>query len=723
MIMTRSAAPRRARRGPALAAALLAGLGLAGPARAQLDPKFDYHKLVTPPLHHIEMIKPERFVLANGMVVFLVESHELPVVTGQAYVRTTPTWIPDAKVGLGSITGQVMRSGGSAAHPGDALDDRLAAIGASIGTSIGVDLADANFRCLTENFDEVLGLFAEVLRAPAFPDDKIELARVGLRRSIASRNDEMIPLLVRVAGQAVYGKDSPYARTPEYATIEAVRREDCVQLHRQVFDPARMVLAIYGDFATADLKKKLAARFGDWKGSGGPAPVLPPPPAARSARLVFAPKEDVTQSGMVVTGIGFRSDDPDYPAMDVYQTALGGGFQSRLVNRIRTERGLAYGTGARAGDDYQRPGVFLAYCLTRSDSTMVALDLLREEVRKSTEAPFTNEELTRAKESAQNQFVFNFERPTDVLARAAFFEAVGYPQDFLQRYQQGLESVTAATVLEAAKRKVHPDQLAAVIVGKEKDFDRGLATAGLPLERVDISIPGPPSKLNVGAASPEAKTQGRQWLARAAELSGGSAAWAGVKSVTLEEDQEITMQGQAVGIKSVTRWRLPDHRRIVRTLPMGEMIEATDGSAGWMAAMGQSQDQPAAVDNAKQSWERSLFHLFAHPDAVEIQALAEPRSADGVTYRSAFVKSDVVKDWTIDFAPDGRIARMEYEARTQTGPARALVTFAEWKPEGALQYPHDAHVTLDGKPFMAGKVTAIRFNEVFPDSLFRKANP
>jgi zinc protease len=705
------------------ALAVLAPAFVTGVSNAQLDPKYDPKKLSTPALRRVQTVTPERLVLKNGMIVFLLENHDLPVVTGQANVRTTPSWIPDDKVGLGSVTGQVIRSGGSARHPGDALDDRLAAIGASIGTSIGPDIASASFRCLSDNTGEVLGLLADILRDPAFPDDKIELARVGLRRAIAGRNDEMLQMLFRVSTEAAYGKGSPYARKPEYATVEAIHREDCVKLHAQVYEPGRMVLAVYGDFKSADMKQLLATTLGGWKGAGGPAPVLPPPPAAGRAHLMFAPKEDVTQSGIVLTHLGFRADDPDYPAMDVFQTALGGGFQSRLVNRIRTERGLAYGTGARAGEDYQRPGVFVAYCLTRSDSTLVALGLLRDEVRKSTEAPFTAEELQRAKESVQNQFVFNFEQPSDVLFRAGYFETIGYPQDFLERYQKGLETVTAASVLDAAKRKVHPDQLVAVVVGKEKDFDGPLTAVGLPVERVDISIPSPPSKLAVGAATPEALAQGREWLKRAAELAGGSGAWAAIRTVSLEEEQQISMQGQSVSLQATTSWALPDRRRVVRRLPMGEMIEGSDGKTGWNSMMSQVQDQPAALDNVRQSWERSLYRLFGHPEDVQIQALAEPQSVDGTPYRVAFVKSDAVKEWTVAFAPDGRLARMEYQAKGQAGPAKATVTFSDWHAEGALQIPHGTVVLMDGKPFVDSKLTAVHFNAVLPDSLFRKPNP
>src|SRR5207253_1472642 len=148
---------------------------------------------------------------------------------------------------LAHLTGEVIRSGGSAAHPGDWLDDRLAAIGATITSDIDNDVAETSFRCLTENTAEVVGLVAEMIQRPAFPADKIELSKVGMRREISSRNDEMIPLLIRLSRQAVYGKSSPFARDPEYATVEAIQREDCVRLHRALFEPGRAVIAVYGD--------------------------------------------------------------------------------------------------------------------------------------------------------------------------------------------------------------------------------------------------------------------------------------------------------------------------------------------------------------------------------------------------------------------------------------------------------------------------------------------
>ncbi|HET7902981.1 MAG TPA: insulinase family protein, partial [Candidatus Eisenbacteria bacterium] len=257
-------------------AGLVASLVAAGPSNAaDLDPKFDPDKLTIPPLNAFAKVTPERVVLKNGLVIYLLEDHTLPIVQGTAYVRANAAWVPADRTGLGSLTAMVMRSGGSAAKPGDWLDDRLAAIGASITSSMGTDFASANFWCLSENAPEVLGLLAEIVRRPAFPEDKIELTKVAIRRSIASRNDELLQLLVRVARESVYGVESPWARKPEYATVEPITRDDCMKMHRLIYAPNRFILVLYGDFKAAAMKKLVQTAFGDWARNDAPTPAEP----------------------------------------------------------------------------------------------------------------------------------------------------------------------------------------------------------------------------------------------------------------------------------------------------------------------------------------------------------------------------------------------------------------------------------------------------------------
>jgi zinc protease len=701
---------------------LLAALLLcAASANAALDPRFDPSKLTIPPLHPIPPVKPSRAVLANGMVVYLLENHDLPVVQGQIYSKGSSLWEPADKVGLGQLTGEVMRSGGSTAHSGDWLDDRLAAIGASIGTSLEEDFSYASFRCLSENSAEVLGLLAEVVRKPAFPEDKIELSKVGLRRQIASRNDEMFDVLRRVSRLAVYGKDNPYARIPEYATVEAITRADCVKLHAQCFAPNRSIVVIYGDFKKDEMQRLAARVWGDWKKDPSPTPALPAMPARAGNRVVFAPKDDVTQSAVVLAHIGFKEDSPDYADMEVLENALGGGFQSRLFNHIRTQRGLAYSTGAVSGAGFMRPGLFFAYSLTRNDSVMTALDLVRDEVRRITREPVTAEELKVARDAVQNSFVFNFERPSAVVFRAAYYELAGYPQDFLQRHQKALEAVTAASMLAAAQRQIEPDKLVTIIVGKESEFDRPLTSIGPPVERVDITIPPPPSRVgaSTGAATPDALARGHEWMMRAADQAGGVAAWGAIKSWSEDSKVSVSMGGQSIALVASQSFLLPDRSFMTQKTPMGEIAIGFDGKNGWANVMGKIQDDPTAPRKRKEDFERSFFRLFQHPEQIEAQAL-ESRTIDGANYSAAFVKSDVVRDWILMFDADGRIARMEYSGEGPEGPAKLTETYGDWRPVGAIQYPYTNKVLIDGKPVMESTITQARVNPALPDSLFRK---
>jgi zinc protease len=706
----------------ALAAVALAA---AAPAPAPAaDTRFDPRGIATPPLRQVRTVTPARFTLPNGVTVFLLEDHTLPVVRGTLYVPASPTLVPAGRTGLDDIAGEVMRSGGTARTPGDALDDRLAAIGASVSTSLSSELGYAGFRCLAENTAEVVAAFADVARRPLFPEDKVELAKVGLRRQIAGRNDEMVPVLMRIARQAVFGKDSPWARLAEYATIEPITREDCAALHAKVFVPERAVLAVYGDFRSADMRRLLTAAFGDWKRSGTPAPALPPEPAPPASRLVFAPKEDVTQAGLVLAQPGHRADDPDYAAMQVFEQALGGGFASRLFNRIRTERGLAYAAGATAGADFRRPGVFSAYTLTRSDSAMSTLALLRDEVAKGVVGPFTEPEFRVARDAVQNAFVFNFEEPSAALFRAAYYQVSGYPLDFLDRYQRALGAVTPVTMQEAARRKVRPEAFVVAVVGKERDFDRPLESAGLAVERVDISIPPPPSKVGAGQAGPEALAKGRAWLDRAAAAAGGRAAWGAIRAVSMEQTLQVSIQGQSLEMTASMLWAFPDRQVSTQKLPMMEMRQGFDGTTGWMAAMGQVQEQPRAAAQMKEEWERSLFRLFGAAGDLPVQALPEARTVDGVRHDVALVASEHVRDLVLFFAPDGRLARMEYQGEgPQGGPAAVAVTYADWQASGPIQYPRRMTMTVDGKPFIQGALTSITLDPPVPADAFQKPQP
>jgi hypothetical protein len=259
------------------------------------------------------------------------------------------------------------------------------------------------------------------------------------------------------------------------------------------------------------------------------------------------------------------------------------------------------------------------------------------------------------------------------------------------------------------------------VVGKEKEFEKPLESMGLAVERADISIPPPASKVAAGEASPAALAKGQALLAKAASLAGGSAAWGAIKSISMNRDEVLTMQGQSMAMTSVTHWRMPDHYVATRKLAMGEIVQGFDGTSGWMSGMGQLRDEPKAGEELKKQHERSFFRLFGQPGAYQVQALDAPKTVDGATYSVALVKSETTRDWLLYFAPDGALARMDYMGEGMGGgPARTTEIYGDWKPVGGVQYPHSEKALMDDKPVMEAKVTSLTLNPTLADDLFKK---
>src|SRR5262249_20923530 len=189
-------------------------------------PAPSYKDLKFPPLNKLVVPNVERATLPNGMTVYLLEDHELPVVSGFALVRTGNLFDPKDKIGLATMTGMVMRTGGTAKSTGDELDEKLENIAASVETSIGETNGRVGFSALKENTDEVLGVFHDVLIAPQFRQDKVELAKTQVSSSISRRNDDPHGIVEREFDETLYGRDNPYGWREEYEHINRIQRED-----------------------------------------------------------------------------------------------------------------------------------------------------------------------------------------------------------------------------------------------------------------------------------------------------------------------------------------------------------------------------------------------------------------------------------------------------------------------------------------------------------------
>ena len=329
----------------------------------------DVSKIKFPKLNKIEVPDVEHITLDNGMRLYILEDNSFPVLNVSVRVNCGSYLEPEDKIGLADMCGTVMRTGGTSKWTGDEIDQKLEDVGGAVETSIGLTSGRAGVNILSDYTDLGLDILADVLRHPVFNEDKIELAKVQARSGISRRNDDVGTIARREYNKLIYGKDSPYASQEEYATINAITRDDLVAFHDTYFHPENIQMAIWGDFNKKELLAKINQYFGDWKKGTVTVPPLPQVNYQWRSKVYYVEKPDAKQSYIRMGHIGGMATDPDNADLIVMNSILGGGFGSRLMDAVRTKLGLAYSVGGRYISNFGYPGYFFAVASTKPGST------------------------------------------------------------------------------------------------------------------------------------------------------------------------------------------------------------------------------------------------------------------------------------------------------------------------------------------------------------------
>ena len=424
-----------------------------------------------------EIPKAERFVLANGMTVYLMTDRELPLVNVTAYVGTGSIYEPAEKIGLAGLTAAVMRSGGIEGITPEQLDAELEFMASGVECSIGTDLGNVSLATLRKNIDRTLELFAGVIRAPAFNQARFDLAIRKTLEALRRQNDDPKGVADRELRKAIYA-GNPLGRYPTPPTVKAITRDDLIAFHRKYYHPNNIILAVSGDIGRQELEEKLNAVFGTWVKAAVEFPKVPWPDMTMKSE-VLSVKKEIDQSVIRMGHIGITKDNPDLYAIRVMDFILGGnGFNSRLMSEIRTREGLAYNVDSYFDIGRKFPGIFLAETETKSGSTAKAMGLMLDLMTGMKKEPVTEQELKLAKESMINSFVFGFTKTDMIVNQRARLEYYGYPKDYLENYRDNIARVTRDDVLRVAQKYLHPDLLIKVVVGDDARFDKPLATFG-----------------------------------------------------------------------------------------------------------------------------------------------------------------------------------------------------------------------------------------------------
>jgi len=425
----------------------------------------------------------DRMELQNGIRLYLMEDHELPLVQVTAMMGAGSISVPVEKTGLGGLFGALLRTGGAAGRTPSEVDEVLELLAADL--SVGTDTYVTTFNLSTHarDLEKGMAVLADLIRRPGFDPDRLEIARNQAIEGVRRQNDNPDSIASRALIKAIYG-NHPLGRTPSVDTLNNIVREDLLAFHKSYFHPNNLWLAVSGDFDRKELRGILEDLLGDW--SAGPLVKQKIPPVNPSpGGIVLTAQKDVPQTTILIGDLGLDKSDPGVYAVRVMNYILGGGgFNSRLMREIRSNRGLAYSVYSYFQIGRRLPGPFIAGSETKTASTLEVVRLMQDAMEQLRAAPVSEQELSLARESMIHSFVFAFTDTHDVVTQTMRLDYYDYPEDYLEKYRDRIAGVTKEDVLSAARRFLQPENQKVVLVGDLKSLGQPPESLGLPVETI-----------------------------------------------------------------------------------------------------------------------------------------------------------------------------------------------------------------------------------------------
>jgi outer membrane lipoprotein-sorting protein len=424
-----------------------------------------------------------------------------------------------------------------------------------------------------------------------------------------------------------------------------------------------------------------------------------------------------------MVAMGTTRANPDYFAISVFNEAFGGGFSSRLFNDIRTKRGLAYAVGGGIGTNFGHPGILQISIATKSQSTVEAIQAAIEDIENLAKQPFNEDDVQRAKDSILNAFIFRLDSPDKILGERMVYEFYGYPPDWLDKYEAEIKNVTVADVNRVAAKYMHRDQLAVLVVGNTKEFDKPLSSLGKVTD-VNITIPPPPGmKQEETEKVTESNPEGKALAAKVIAAMGGEAKFASIKSVRSSFTQvRKTPQGDFT-IQMESTIVFPDHLHAELQTPQGTMQVTVTPDVGFisMGSMGTRQ-MPAEqkAETLEQIKRDPIFiaahwndpDVFFHASGTEKVGDVEARIVD-VNAAGAAIR------WFVD-PSTGHILKETYQTLAQSGPVQGETVMENWKPIDGLTLPLLRRNKQNGEETSQTEYKKIEINPQIDPKLFEK---
>lgn len=414
-----------------------------------------------------------RVPLRAGPVAYVVPDREWPLVNIIIRVRVGDYLDPVGREGLAALAGYLLARGGTASHTAEALEERLDFLAADLGSDIAATQGSVTLNLLTKDLDEGFTILREVLTAPRFQEERLALRQRQLLQELKQRNDDSSDIEERERAFLAYGDAFWACRQVTATSLQAIARADLAAFHRRWFHPTNFVVAVSGDFEREAMVARLETLFAAWPFAGEMTPPIPTN-TAFAAPGVYLVDKAVNQGRVSVLLPGVLRDDPDFIAVTVMNDILGGGgFSSRIVNRVRSDEGLAYSAYSFFPGGVYYPLAFTAGLQTKSRTVAYAAGIVFEELRRIVSEPVAEKEVAAVTRGMVERLPRTFATKAQVAESFANDEFTGrYARDpaFWRGVRARIEAVTPVDVQRVARRTLIPDRAALLIVGDKREI-------------------------------------------------------------------------------------------------------------------------------------------------------------------------------------------------------------------------------------------------------------
>jgi zinc protease len=434
------------------------------------------------PQRALVLPKPTVFTLSNGLTVYLVERHELPIVSVQLLTLAGSEANPADRPGLAGITASLLTEG-TTKRSAEEIANQASLLGTDLSSTSNTDSARLGISLLSKHVGRGLELLADSAEHPAFPAEDLERIRANRLTSLMQQQDSPIQLALRAGALNLFGAANPYGfdALGTAASLHAIKRDEIEAFYSRHYGPRSSLLELTGDLTPAEARKLAEESFGKWSSSAQPV-TAPPAPAVPERRVLIVDKSGAPQTALLAFGVGLPRNSPDYPAVNVMNTMLGGLFSSRINQNLREDKGYTYGAFSFFWY-YPGTGPFISGAQVRTDVTGPAAEQLFKELDGIHAKPLTDAELRLSKDSIIRSLPGNFESASDVNGQLADLWLFGLPLDYYTKLPAQIEGVTSADAQAAAAKYIHPENLLVIAVGDKAKIEKGLTDLKLgPVE-------------------------------------------------------------------------------------------------------------------------------------------------------------------------------------------------------------------------------------------------